>query len=115
MQEKEIEIAKWTKELEERRGKLDMQIDELERETATIKWRITQLQEFKTRVDEEAIKVAQPEVIAEKTELETKALAHLQGERTERRGQIAVEKEFCNALVDYLRSKLESTSKEPSA
>lgn len=45
MQGKENRIVKWIKELEERRGKLDKQIDELHQETATIKQRITKLEE----------------------------------------------------------------------
>ena len=108
MQEKESEIVKWIKELEEKRGKLDAQIDELDGETARIKWRITQLEEFKRKIEEGVIQIAQSEVIVERAELEMKTYAHLQGERRERKGEIAVDKEFCNALISYLRSKLES-------
>ena len=114
MQEKESEIVKWIKELQERRGKLDMQIEELDQETVRIKWRITQLEEFKRKIEEEASKIAQPEVIAEKAEMEMKALARLKGEKSEQRGEIAVEREFCNALVNYLRSKLESAQEKPA-
>ncbi len=108
MQEKESEIVKWIKELEEKRGKLDARIDELDRETAETKWRITQLEEFKRKIEEEVIQIAHPEVIVERAELEMKTYAHLQGERRERKGEIAVDREFCNAFVSYLRSKLES-------
>ena len=113
MQE-ESEIVKWIKELEERRGKLDMEINELDQESARIKWRITQLEEFKRKIEEEAIKIAQPEVIAEKAELEIKTLARSQGERKERRGEILVNREFCNGLINYLRSKLESAREKPA-
>jgi len=41
MQEKESEVVKWIKELQERKQKLDMQIEELDRETVRIKWRMT--------------------------------------------------------------------------
>jgi len=114
MQEKESEIVNWIKELEEKKGKLDLEIDELDRETARINWRITQLEEFKKQIEERVIQIAQSEVIAERAELEMKTLAHLQGERRERKGEIAVDREFCNALVSYLRSKLESTQEKPS-
>ena len=114
MQEKESEIVKWIKELEEKRGKLDLQIDELDRETARIKWRITQLEEFKRKIEEEAIQIAQSEVIVERAELGMKTLAHLQGERRERKGEIAVDREFCKSLVSYLRSKLESAPEKPA-
>lgn len=113
VQEKESEIVKWVKELQERRRKLDMQIDELDQETARIEWRITQLEESKRKIEEGAIQVTQPEVIVEKTELEIKTLAHLKGEKTEHKVEIAVERQFCNALVHYLRSKLESARGEP--
>ena len=113
MQEKESEIVKWIKELEEKRGKLDAQIDELDRETAETKWRITQLEEFKRKIEEGALQITQSEVIIERAELEMKTLAHLQGERRERKGEIAVDKEFCNAFVSYLRSKLESAREKP--
>ncbi len=113
MQEKESEIVNWIKELEERKGKLDMEISELDQETARIRWRITQLEEFKRKIEEEAIKIAQPEIIAEKAELEIKTLARLQGEKREHKGEIAVDREFYNALVSYLRSKLESAREKP--
>ncbi len=108
MQEKESEILKWIKELEEKRGKLDMQINELDGETARIKWRITQLEEFKRKIEEGAIQIAQSEIIVERAELEMKTYAHLQGEKRERKGEIAVDREFYNALVSHLRSQLES-------
>ena len=114
MQEEESKIVKWIKELEEKRGKLDAQIDELDRETTRIKWRITQLEEFKRKIEEEVIQIAHPEVIVERAELEMKTLAHLQGERREHKGEIAVDKEFCNALISYLRSKLEYVREKPS-
>jgi len=114
MQEKESEIVNWIKELEEKRGKLDLQIDELDRETARIKWRITQLEEFKRKIEEGVIQIAQSEVIVERAELEMKTLAHLQGERRERKGEIAVDREFCKSLVSYLRSKLESAPEKPA-
>jgi len=114
MQEKESEIVNWIKELEERRKKLDLEIDELDRETARIKWRITQLEEFKRKIEEGVIQIAQSEVIVERAELEMKTLAHLQGERREHKGEIAVDREFCNALISYLRSKLEPTQGKPS-
>ncbi|GAH92296.1 unnamed protein product, partial [marine sediment metagenome] len=85
----------------------------LDRETARIKWRITQLEEFKRKIEEEVIQIAQSEVIVERAELEMKTLAHLQGERRERKGEIAVDREFCNALINYLRSKLESAREKP--
>ena len=109
---KESEIAKWVKELEERRRKLDTQKSELDQETARIEWRITQLEEFKRKIEEGAIQVAQPEVIAEKTELEIKTLAQLKGERTEYKIEIAVERQFYSTLVNYLDSKLESAREE---
>ena len=102
------------KELEERRGKLDLQIEELDRETARINCRIAQLEEFKRKIEEEVIQIRQPEVTAERTELEIKTLAQLGGERKERRGEIAVDREFCNALISYLRSKLESAREKPA-
>ena len=114
MQEQESEIVKWIKELKERREKLDRQISELDRETGEINSRITQLEEFKRKIEEEAIEIAQPEIIGEKAEVEMKALARLKGEKSERRGEIVVEREFCNALVNYLRSKLESAQEKPA-
>ena len=114
MQERESETVKWIKELEERKGKLDRQISELDRETAEINSRITQLEEFKRKIEEGAIQIAQPEVIAEKTELEIRTLARLRGEKKERRGEMVVDREFCNALINYLRSKLESTLEKPA-
>ena len=114
MQEEESEIVKWIKELKERRGKLDMQINELDQETVRIKWRIAQLEEFKRKTEEGAIQVPQSEIIAEKAEVEMKALARLKGEKSERRGEIVVERDFCNALVNYLRSKLESAQEKPA-
>jgi len=113
MQEKESEIVNWIKELEEKRGKLDLEIDELDQETARINWRITQLEEFKKQIEERVIQIAHPEVIVEKTQLEIKKLAQLKGERRERKGEIAVDREFCNALISYLRSKLESAREKP--
>ena len=114
MQEKEAEIVKWIKELEERRKKLDLEIDELDQKISRIEWRITQLEEFKRRIEEGAIQIAHPEVIAEKTELEIKKLAQLKGEKREHKGEITVDREFCNSLVNYLLSKLESTPGKPS-
>lgn len=113
-EEEESEIVKWIKELEERRGKLDRQISELDRETARVKWRITQLEEFKRKIEEGAIQIAHPEVIAEKTELEIRTLAQLRGEKKERRGEMVADREFSNALVNYLRSKLESAQEKPA-
>lgn len=115
VQEKESEIAKWVKELQERRRKLDTQMNELDQQTARIEWRITQLQEFKRKIEEGAIQVDQPEVIAQKTELEIKNFAHLKGERAEHKIEIAVERQFWDALVSYLHSKLESAREEPPA
>ncbi|GAI02379.1 unnamed protein product, partial [marine sediment metagenome] len=86
---------------------------ELTEETARIKWRITQLEEFKRKIEEEAIQIAQSEIIVERAEMEMKALAHLQGEKREHKSEIAVDREFYNALVSYLRSKLESAREKP--
>jgi len=108
MQEKESEIVKWVKELEERKAKVDMQTHQLELETARTNWRITQLEEFRRKIEEGAIQVVQPEAIAEKAEQEMKALARLKGEKSEQRGEVAVAREFCSTLLNYLRSQLES-------
>ena len=113
VQEKESGIVEWVKEIEERRRKLDMQMDELDRQTARIEWRITQVEEFKRKIEEGAIQVPQPEAIVEKTELEMKTLAQLKGERTEDKVEIAVERQFYSTLVSYLDSKLESARGEP--
>ncbi|MFQ6066514.1 MAG: hypothetical protein ACE5K3_04455 [bacterium] len=115
MPERESEIAKWIKELEERRAKLDLQIDELDLEIARIEWRMTQLRELRRKTEEGAIQVAQPQVIAEKTQQEIKNLARLKGERRERKGEIAGDRDFYSALVSYLRSQLESAPEKPSA
>jgi len=114
MQEKESEIVNWIKELEERREKLDLEIDELDGEIARINWRITQLGEFKKQIEERVIQIAHPEVIVEKTQLEIKKLAQLKGGRKEHRGEVTVDREFCKSLVSYLRSKLEPTQEKPS-
>lgn len=114
MPEKESQIVKWIKELEGRRGKLDLQMDELDQQIAEITWRITQLGEFKREIEEGVTPVAHPQVIAEKTELELKNLAQLKGERTEHKGEIAVDGEFCNSFLSYLGSKLESGEGKPS-
>jgi hypothetical protein len=106
MPERESEIAKWIKELEERRGKLDLEIDEQNLEIAQIQWKMTQLREFKRGIEEGAIQVAQPEVIAEKTQEEIKNLARLKGERREHKGEIVRDREFCHSLLSYLRSQL---------
>jgi len=113
MQEKESEIVNWIKELEERREKLDLEIDELDGEIARINWRITQLGEFKKQIEEGVIQIAHPEVIAEKTQLEIKKLAQLKGGRKEHKGEVTVDREFCKSLVSYLRSKLEPTQEKP--
>ena len=114
MQEKESEIVNWIRELEERREKLDLEIDELDQETARIEWRISQLGEFKRKMEEGVIQIAHPEVIAEKTELEIKKLAQLKGGRREHKGEVTVDREFCKSLAGYLRSKLEPTQEKPS-
>ncbi len=114
MPEKESQMVKWIKELEGRRGKLDLQMDELDQQIAEITWRITQLGEFKREIEEGVISVAHPQIIAEKTELEIKNLARLKGERTEHKGEIAVDGEFCHSLLSYLGSKLESSQGKPS-
>jgi len=59
MPEKESQIVKWIKELEGRRGKLDLQMDELDQQIAEITWRIAQLGEFRRQIEEGAIQVAQ--------------------------------------------------------
>ena len=114
MQETESQIVEWVKELEERRGKLVLEIDELDREIARINWRMTQLGEFKRKIEEGVIQVAQPQLIAEKTEQEIKKLARLKGERREHKGEIAVDREFCKSLLSYLLSKLEPGEEKPS-
>ena len=114
MQEKESEIVNWLREFEERRGKLDLEIDELDQEIARINWRITELGEFKKQIEEGVIQIAHPEVMAERTELEIKKLAQLQGGRKEHKGQVTVDREFCKSLAGYLRSKLEPTQEKPS-
>lgn len=65
-------------------------------------------------MEEGPIQVPQSEIIGEKAELKMKALARLKGEKSEQRGEIAVERELCNALVNYLGSKLESAPEKPS-
>jgi len=114
MQEKESEIVNWIKELEERREKLDLEIDELDQETARINWRITELGEFKRKIEEEVIEIAHPEVIVERAELEIKKLAQLKGGRKEHKGEVTVDREFCKSLAGYLRSKLEPPQEKPS-
>jgi len=104
---KENEIVEWIKELEERREKLDGQIDDLDREVAKIEWRTTQLEEFIRKLEEGGLQVNLSEVIAEKSKFWGKRLFGQREEKRKERDKITQEREFCNAFITYLRSQLE--------
>ena len=104
MQEKESEVTEWIEELEKRREDCDKKITELNGEISRMEWRIARLQEFQKNIEAGIIQVDHPELMVERTQLEMKNLAQLKGEKREIKIEEVTDREFCNALISYLRS-----------
>jgi len=105
--ERESEIVEWIKELELRRENLDKKMTEFDRKIVTLEWKTSQLDEFKRRLEEGSLKINHIDVIRERAEEEKKKLSQEKTGKKKEREEVAQDREFCNALISYLRSKLE--------